>query len=100
MVEEAQRIVEKIVPKVELDVRVEAGNRLIERELQPVEVKVEKPVPINTTIEKIVEIPHILEKIVEKIVIMPQIVEVLKYVHEIVEEKTVGVAVDVDIQVQ
>jgi hypothetical protein len=37
---------------------------------------------------------------VEKIVLLPQIVEVVKNIHHISEVNTLGVAVDVDINVQ
>ncbi len=41
-----------------------------------------------------------IERIVEKIVMLPQIVEVVKHIHHISEVNQLGVAVDVDINVQ
>jgi len=42
----------------------------------------------------------VIERIVEKIVMLPQIVEVVKHIHHISEVNQLGVAVDVDINVQ
>jgi hypothetical protein len=43
---------------------------------------------------------RVIERIVEKIVMLPQIVEVVKHIHHISEVNQLGVAVDVDINVQ
>ncbi len=43
---------------------------------------------------------RIIERLVEKIVMLPQVVEVVKHVHHISEVNSLGVAVDVDINVQ
>ncbi len=41
-----------------------------------------------------------MERIVEKIVMIPQIVEVVRNIHHISEVNSLGVAVDVDVNVQ
>jgi hypothetical protein len=72
----------------------------IQTQIKEIQCIQDKVVPVITNNERIVEVPYLLEKIVEKITILPQVVEVIKYVHEIVEEASLGVEVNVDIEVQ
>jgi hypothetical protein len=43
---------------------------------------------------------EIIERVVEKIIMSPQIVEVIKNIYHISEVNTLGIAVDVDINLQ
>lgn len=66
----------------------------------------EVPVPGKTVVQELHESSkqvdtqdRVLERVVEKIVLMPQIVEVVKNIHHIAEVNSLGVAVDVDVNV-
>ena len=71
----------------------------------PVEYK-EVEIPGKTVVQELRETSHavdtqdrVMERVVEKIVMMPQIVEVVKNIHHISEVNSLGMAVDVDVNV-
>jgi hypothetical protein len=43
---------------------------------------------------------RVYEKIIEKIVVLPQIVEIVRNIHHISEVNQLGIAIDVDINMQ
>lgn len=90
---------DRYIEKEKLIVKEDIRN-YIQTQIKEVQCIQDKVVPVITNNERIVEVPYLLEKIVEKITILPQVVEVIKYVHEIVEEASLGVEVNVDIEVQ
>ena len=90
---------DRYIEKEKLIVKEDIRN-YIQTQIKEIQCIQDKVVPVITNNERIVEVPYLLEKIVEKITILPQVVEVIKYVHEIVEEASLGVEVNVDIEVQ
>ena len=90
---------DRYIEREKLIVKEDIRN-YIQTQIKEIQCIQEKVVPVITYNERIVEVPYLLEKIVEKITILPQVVEVIKYVHEIVEEASLGVEVNVDIEVQ
>lgn len=74
--------------------------------LVPTETKIVE-VPGQTIIQEIkseqqkVEVQDkVYERLVEKIIMLPQIVEVVRNIHHVAEVNQLGVAVDVDVNVQ
>jgi hypothetical protein len=58
---------------------------------------VQEIVNTNTNVDVQYEI---IERVVEKIIMSPQIVEVIKNIYHISEVNTLGIAVDVDVNIQ
>lgn len=74
--------------------------------LVPTETKIVE-VPGQTIIQEIkseqqkVEVQDkVYERLIEKIIMLPQIVEVVRNIHHVAEVNQLGVAVDVDVNVQ
>jgi len=96
-VKEIKCFITQEVPK-EIHTEVEI---LLPTETRTVEVPSDPIIQELRSETKNIEVEdRVIERIVEKIVMLPQIVEVVKHIHHISEVNQLGVAVDVDVNVQ
>ena len=72
---EVEKVVEKIVPKIEYRNAKEIFNH-IEVEHVVVDRIVEKVVPVIQTVEKVVEVPQVIDRIVERVITETELREV------------------------
>jgi hypothetical protein len=89
-------ITKEVIKEIQTEVEVRG-----EVEYQVVNLPAETIVQTLINSERDVEVQdRIIERLVEKIVMLPQVVEVVKHVHHVSEVNSLGIAVDVDINIQ